>query len=117
MVTVVTKLTTFRRSLAVAGAFAALAITTNSFAGPPSDDMPSVTVRYSDLDLATTAGVNVLYRRIANAARQVCPDVYSRDLDVVAASTRCQANAVARAVRELNNPQLALVHATRVPHG
>jgi UrcA family protein len=111
------KLTTFRRSLAVVGAFAGLAVTTISFAAPLSDDPPSVTVRYDDLNLSTSAGVDALYRRISNAARQVCPDARSRDLGIVAASERCQANAVAQAVRDVNNPHLALVHASHVSRG
>jgi UrcA family protein len=108
---------TFRRSLAVAGAFAALTVVTTSFAAAPSSDAPRMSVRYDDLNLATRAGADTLYRRISAAARQVCPDVHSRDLAVVAAGERCQANAVSQAVRELNNPQLALVHAAHVPHG
>ncbi len=108
---------TFRRSLAVAGAFAALTVATTSFAAAPSADAPTVSVRYDDLNLSTSTGVNALYHRISAAARQVCPDVFSRDLAVVAAGDRCQANAVANAVRDLNNPQLALVHAAHVSHG
>jgi len=114
MTTAATKLTTFRRSLAVAGAFAALAVSTATFAG---DGAPSVTVRYDDLNLATPVGVEILYRRISSAARAVCPDVHSRELVVVSAGERCQANAVAEAVRQVNNPQLAVVHASHVSRG
>jgi UrcA family protein len=117
MTTAASKLTAFRRSLVVAGAFAALAATTTCFATPFSDEAPSVTVRYDDLNLATSAGVDALYHRISNAARAVCPDAHSRDLAIVAASERCQANAVDQAVREVNNPHLALVHAARASHG
>ena len=117
MTTAISNPTQFRRSLAVAGAFAALTVATASFAAAPSVAPPTVSVRFDDLNLTTTAGVNSLYRRISAAARQVCPDVYSRDLAVVAAGERCQASAVSQAVRELNNPQLALVHAAHVSHG
>jgi UrcA family protein len=117
MNTATSKLTNFRRSLAVAGAFAALTVATTSFAGAPSADPPTVAVRYDDLNLSTPAGVNALYHRISVAARQVCPDVFSRDMGVVAAGERCQASAVAHAVRDVNNPQLALVHAAHVSHG
>jgi len=111
------KLTTFSRSLAVVGAFAGLAVTTISFATPLSDDAPSVTVRYDDLDLSTPTGADALYRRISKAARQVCPSANSRDLSVVDASEHCQATAVAQAVRAVNNPHLALVHASHVSRG
>jgi UrcA family protein len=117
MTTAASKLATFRRSFALAGAFAALAATTTSFAAPYSDAPPSVTVRYDDLNLATSAGADALYRRISIAARAVCGDEYSRDLAVVAANQRCRADAVAKAVREVNNPQLALVHAARTFRG
>jgi UrcA family protein len=116
MTTAIAKLTTFRRSLALAGALAAMSVTALSFAAP-ADDVPSIAVRYDDLNLATTDGANTLYRRISNAARQVCPDPFSRDLAVVTASERCQAEAVNRAVREVNNPQLAMVYASHTSHG
>jgi len=117
MNTAIANLTQFRRSLAVAGAFAALTVATTSFAAAPSVDPPAVSVRFDDLNLSTANGVNSLYRRISVAARQVCPDVSSRDLVVVAAAQRCQATAVSRAVSKLNNPQLALVHAAHVSRG
>jgi UrcA family protein len=117
MTTATLKLTALSRTLAFAGAFAALAVSTTSFAAAPGNDPPSVAVRYDDLNLSTTDGVNALYRRITVAARQVCPDPYSHDLAVVAASERCQATAIAKAVGEVNNPQLAALHATRVSHG
>src|SRR6478736_5089205 len=34
---------------------------------------PSVTVKYSDLNLATTEGSRVLYLRLLDAAQRVCP--------------------------------------------
>jgi UrcA family protein len=117
MTTAASKLTMLRRSFAVASAFAALAVTTASFAAPLGDAPPSVTVRYDDLNLATTAGVDTLYRRISVAAREVCPDTHSRDLAIVAASQRCRADAVAQAVEAVNNPRLAVVHAARVSRG
>src|SRR5579862_5402357 len=85
MTTAASKLTALRRSLAVAGAFATLAVTTASFATAPSDEAPSVTVRYDDLNLATDAGANTLYRRISSAAWSVCRADYTRDLSVSAA--------------------------------
>ena len=117
MTTATSNLTHFRRSLAVAAAAAALTVATTSFATPPSSDPPSVSVRYDDLNLATAAGVNALYHRISTAARAVCPDIYSRDLGIVAAGERCQASAIAHAVSDLHNPQLALLHASRVSRG
>jgi len=108
MTTVVSKLT-----LAVVSVVAPLA----SLAATPSADVPSVSVRYDDLNLSTTDGVNSLYRRISSAAREVCPGVYSRELSLRAAARRCEADAVARAVSDVNNTHLAMVHAAHVSHG
>jgi UrcA family protein len=117
MTTAIAKLNPLRRCLVVAGAFAALTAATASFAVTPGVDSQSVSVRYDDLNLASPAGVNALYRRISVAARQVCPDIYSRNLDVAVAGQRCFADAVAKAVSEVNNPQLAMVHAAHTSHG
>src|SRR5438309_10201521 len=98
---------------AVAGVLAAVA----SVAATPAADESSVSVRYDDLDLSTTVGVNRLYRRISAAAREVCPDIYSRDLHVVAAAERCQAAAIAKAVGDVHSSSLAMLHAARVSRG
>ena len=100
-------------ALAVAGVVASVA----SFAATPSVDSPSVTVRYDDLNLSTTAGVDKLYHRISSAARDVCPDIYSRDTNIALAAHRCQAAAIARAVSQVNSPALAMLHAARASHG
>ena len=108
MTTVVSKLT-----LAVVSVVASVA----SFAATPSVDALSVSVRYDDLNLSTTDGVNSLYHRISAAAREVCPGVYSRELSVVAAAHRCEADAVSKAVSAVNNSHLAMVHAAHISHG
>jgi UrcA family protein len=108
MTTVASKLV-----LAVAGLVASV----TGFAATPAVDVPSVSVRYDDLNLSTTAGVDTLYRRISAAARQVCPLGDLRDLQRVLAADRCQAAAVTKAVSEVNNPSLAMLHAARASHG
>ncbi len=116
MTTATSRLTSFRRSLALAGAIVAAGMATSSFAAS-APGAPAVAVRYDDLNLATPQGVNALYRRISLAARQVCPDFYSRDLVMVAAAKSCQAEAVAHAVNETHNAQLASLHASHVSRG
>lgn len=75
-------------------------------------DVPKVEVKYSDLNLATEAGARTLYRRIATAARQVCPrgegSLISK-LDEL--SRTCIREAISRAVHEVNSPRLAEVAA------
>lgn len=117
MNTATSKLTILRRSLALAGALAALSVAPISFATAQSEDVPSVTVRYADLDLGSAAGVNTLYHRISNAAKAVCPNPDIRDLNALTAAEHCQDQAIARAVQQVNNPKLAVVHAARISHG
>jgi UrcA family protein len=115
--TTASKLTTFRRTLTFVGACAAMAVAPMSFAAPQSSSVPSIAVSYDDLNLATSAGVDALYHRISVAARSVCANPDIRDLGAVAAAQNCRLDAVARAVRDVNNPKLATVHAARVSHG
>jgi UrcA family protein len=81
------------------------------------DDVPSVVVNYSDLDLSTSDGVQKLYRRISLAARQVCPFGDSRDLQRVAVTYACRQAAIARAVSNVHSPQLVALSADRARHG
>jgi UrcA family protein len=116
MTTATLKLTTLRRSVALAAAFAAMAVTTTSFAAPASEGAPSIAVRYDDLNLATSEGAKALYHRIRNAATQVCV-AYGHDLGALAESRECQANAIAAAVNSVNSSKLAALHAAHVSRG
>jgi len=115
--TTTSKLTTFRRTFAFVGACAAMAVAPMSFAAPQTTGVPAIAVSYDDLNLATSSGVDALYHRISVAARSVCANPDIRDLGAVAAAQNCRVDAVARAVRDVNNPKLAIVHASRVAHG
>jgi len=116
--TTTSKLTTFRRTLALVGACAAMAAAPMSFAAPQgAAAVPSVAVNYTDLNLASSAGVDALYHRISVAARAVCPNPDIRELAALSAAESCRVEAVARAVREVNNPKLAVVAANRISHG
>ena len=68
----------------------------------------SVTVSYADLDMTRAEGVEVFYRRIKNAANQVC-GVHIGDrelLDVITAKSKCVKSAMAEAVKNVHNDQL-----------
>ena len=82
-----------------------------------SDQVPSVVVSYSDLNLATTTGARALYKRISTAAHEVCPFEDSRMPSQMAYNHECRAAAVARAVRDINSPQLAALQAERAKRG
>lgn len=80
-------------------------------------DVPALKVRYSDLNLSTEQGSLALYGRIVAAAHQVCAVDDIRDLAAFPAVNACREQAVAQAVRDVNSPMLASVHAERVRHG
>jgi UrcA family protein len=104
------------RIAALVGYFVAATATGVASATSPADDVPSVVVRYADLDLATDHGVRVLYARIAQAASAVCPEVPESNLHALALSRACQQQAIARAVRAVNSPLLAEVDADHRKH-
>jgi UrcA family protein len=74
-------------------------------------DPPSVVVKYAAQDLSTPSGVSEVYRRIVRAAHQVCPDLSVQDLSRQRMVVECRNQAVARAVQQINNPQLAALYA------
>ena len=51
---------------------------------------PAGTVRYSDLDLGTPAGIAKLDRRIDRAVAQLCGSAFPTDLDARAEVDRCR---------------------------
>jgi UrcA family protein len=86
-------------------------------AATPADDVPKVVVSYSDLDLSTTEGARVLYKRISFAAQQVCPYQDDKALARVAVNHACREAAIERAVNSVHSAQLAAVRSERVKRG
>jgi UrcA family protein len=86
-------------------------------AATSEDAVPTVVVRYGDLDLSTTDGARVLYQRISVAARQVCPVQITRVLALVGKNRACREAAIERAVNAVNNPQLAALRSEHVKRG
>jgi UrcA family protein len=78
---------------------------------------PSVVIKYSSEALATDAGVQDLYRRIVRAAKKVCPNVSAMDIEGNVLVQKCQEQAIARAVRNINNSRLALLYAAASKRG
>jgi UrcA family protein len=79
--------------------------------------VPTVVVRYGDLDLSTPEGARVLYQRISVAAHEVCPVLITRDLALVGKNRACREAAIERAVNAVNSPQLAAMRSEYVKHG
>jgi UrcA family protein len=88
----------------------ALGVGTASAAGTDSD-VPSIVVKYSDQTLATDSGVKDLYAQIVRAAKQVCPDISIRDLRLQYEVKQCRDQAIAKAIRKIDNSQLAALYA------
>jgi UrcA family protein len=96
------------KQMAMAGV-AAICLASTTMAAHADDasaDAPTRTVHYADLNLNTPAGVSVLYKRIRNAAEQVCGDVNSRQLDLAKAAQACVSHAVYVSVHAVNNVRL-----------
>lgn len=87
----------------------ALSVGTASAAS--ADDVPSFVVKYDPQALASEAGARALYQRLERVAQHVCPEASGRNLETLEAARRCEKQAVAHAVREINSPRLAEVHA------
>lgn len=73
-----------------------------AFAG---EQLRSVTVKFPDLDVNTSEGVQALYGRIHAAAWRVC-STPSADPIYQMGTRRCAKNAEAKAIEGLNLPQL-----------
>jgi len=82
--------------------------------GDDSDGRPlTKVVSYADLDLDRQAGTEVLYRRIRLAAREVCGPVDQRVLPQAMAWRTCVAEAIERAINEIDKPVLSEYHLAR----
>ena len=77
-----------------------------------SDTVPSVAVKYGDLDLGSPAGAQRLLKRIEAAANTACggaPDI--RQLNQWTNFEACRKSAIARAVVAVDSPVLtAMAH-------
>jgi UrcA family protein len=81
----------------------------------PVADPQSRVVRYDDLNLGTSAGVEALYRRIKEAARDVCGEPTVTGSHLVTETWKdCVAGAVRHAVLTVNQPTLTTYYAARL---
>lgn len=75
-------------------------------------EAPSITVSYADLNLAKPEGSQVLYQRLVEAARKLCPEAgYVTELRQNREAQRCVADTVERTLKQIKNPQLAQIAA------
>lgn len=79
-------------------------------AATSDDDVPSVVIHYYPQSLDTDGGARALYRRIVNAAAEVCPAPAGSHF-INGDVRRCREQSIARAILTINNPRLAAVYA------
>jgi UrcA family protein len=94
------------RGLIASAIFGALA-SSFSAVSAADDPNPHITVKYSDLNIASPSGALVLYERIRAAAQSACSYYWFRtDAD----EARCLQNTIGKAVAKVNEPALSAVY-------
>lgn len=96
-------------ALIVAGTFAGAIGSASTYAEPHAAQAVTIEVVYSDLDLASTAGVETLYQRLRGAARNACGESGKR-ISEIRAYRACYGNALEAAVSGFNSVQLTALH-------
>ena len=103
--------------LLLLGSLAGIMAAGGASAARLDSDVPSVVVKYSEQSLATDEGVYALYRRITTAARRVCPDAPINNLGLRTEVEHCRNQAIAQAIRHIDNSRLAALHAAHSKNG
>src|ERR1700738_2495014 len=80
---------TMRITWAVLAAVSTTMLAGVTQAAGASDNLPKQVVNYKDLNLNSSAGIQVLYKRIRGAADEVCGKVDVRDLQGMSVRTAC----------------------------
>lgn len=82
-------------------------------ASQAATDAPAIRITYQDLNLATPAGVEALYRRVQQAASEYCQATRGpTGTRVSVAFSRCVTDAIATTVKSIDHPGLSALHAT-----
>jgi len=71
-------------------------------------DVPSVVVKYGDLNLASAQDVATLHARLRNAAKSVCAPLDSRILGLRGGFDACVSDAVARSIAAVGEKSAVL---------
>lgn len=106
-----------RKTAVIAMAALAAALTANlASATTVDDEARQVVVRYSDLDLSRPEDARRLYGRIQSAAREVCENFRSHDLQRAQIYKQCMDKAIADAVAKLQSAQVAAIASADIQH-
>ena len=84
----------------------ALAVGFQSAHAAPPSEVPSVVVRFADLDLSRSEGARVLFRRLQGAAETVCAPLDDRQLARHMHFLACVRSAISAAVSKVDQPAL-----------
>jgi UrcA family protein len=98
--TIRTRLYTAIYSVVGTAAICALSISVQA------QNLPTKTVRFSDLNITSQAGAKVLYSRIRAAAQEVCGRYAGSDPIMGSAVPACIEKAIDKAVKDVNSPVL-----------
>ena len=80
------------------------------------NDVPTVTVQYSDLNLSSTQGARSMLQRIRHAANSVCGPQTGHAIDKSARlHDQCVSQAVSRAISKLNAPMVTAIYSGASP--
>jgi UrcA family protein len=94
--------------------FALLAAGAAGLTGPTlalaAEGVATERVAYSDLNLASDAGVEQLYARLRKAAVDVCGSPGIRELKAYVAANACAARTLADAVEQVHSAKLSARH-------
>jgi UrcA family protein len=94
---------------AAAMVLACVFVVSSAAAGEPAPaygEVRTENIKFQDLNLTTTAGVDALYKRVHSAALRVCATSGTPNLGSASDSAKCSKQATARAIKELNLPAL-----------
>jgi UrcA family protein len=106
----ITSHNTKRITLAAVTALCLSSAAIGAYADETGKEVPTVTVRYSDLNLGTQAGAKALYSRIRYAAEEVCGNPDWRQRFESAAVKACIDRAISTSVHSVNNSRLTSVY-------
>jgi UrcA family protein len=77
-------------------------------------DPPSIRVNYGDLNLQAPAGVEMLYKRIDSAAKEVCAFAGDRELSILTFKRNCVASSESGAIKQAHNEALSAYYQTKI---
>src|ERR1700693_324062 len=98
------------RGLIATAIFGVLASSFSAVSAADPASSASITVKYSDINMASPSGARVLYERIRAAAQSACNYFWFKtDAD----AARCLQNTIANAVTKVNQPALSAVYNTK----